>query len=306
MRTKRFLKILTGLIFLVSCNSNKTKTGQHTDSYNKGTIYISVDESFKPAIEQEIKVYQSSYPEAHIIASYKSEVNCFKDLMNDSTRMIIVAKNLTPEQKLFFENKLSYTPQYDNVAFDAVDVIINRESNDSIFTINDLKDILSGKKNITAVMDGNNATSTVRYLQDSLLRGTPFGKNVVASNGSNAVIETIKQNKNAIGFVGSSWVGNEDEPKQMEDIKQIKLALVECVKCEEKNMFAKPSQSTLTFGEYPLARPLFYILKENWTGLGTGFKNFLSYERGQLVFRRSGMVPAKMNFLNRTGKIKEQ
>lgn len=306
MTIKSFSKVLLGVVLLLGCNNNKIKQNKHTDSFNNGTIYISVDESFKPAIEQEIKVYQSSYPNAHIIASYKSEVNCFKDLMNDSTRMIIVAKNLTQDQILFFENKLSYTPQYDNLAFDAVAVIVNRESSDSVFTIADLKNILSGKKNITAIMDGNNATSTVRYVQDSVLRGAPFGKNVVASNGSNAVIEAIKQNKNAIGFVGSSWVGNEDEPKQMQDFKTIKLALIECVKCDEKNMFAKPSQSTLTFGEYPLARPLFYIIKENWTGLGTGFKNFLNYERGQLVFRRSGLVPAKMNFLNRVGKIKEQ
>jgi phosphate transport system substrate-binding protein len=305
MTIKSFSTILFGVVLLFGCNSNKTKPVWHTDSYNNGTIYISVDESFKPAIEQEIKVYQSTYPDAHIIASYKSEVNCFRDLMNDSTRMIIVAKILTQEQNLFFQNKLSFTPQYDNVAFDAVAVIINREANDSVFTIADLKNILSGKKNITAIMDGNNATSTVRYLQDSVLRGAPFGKNVVAATGSDAVIETIKQNKNAIGFVGSSWVGNEDEPKQMEDIKKIKPALVECVKCDEKNMFAKPSQATLTFGEYPLARPLFYILKENWTGLGTGFKSFLSNERGQLIFSRSGMVPAKMSFLNRVGRIKD-
>jgi len=30
-------------------------------------------------------------------------------------------------------------------------------------------------------MDGKNATSTVRFLQDSILRGEHFGANVVAS-----------------------------------------------------------------------------------------------------------------------------
>jgi len=38
------------------------------------------------------------------------------------------------------------------------------------------------------------------------------------------------------------------------------------------------------------------VLKENYTGLGTGFTNFLSLERGQLVFRRSYLVPAKNIF----------
>ena len=30
--------------------------------------------------------------------------------------------------------------------------------------------------------------------------------------------------------------------------------------------------------------------------LGTGFVTFLSLEQGQLIFRRSYLVPAKMNF----------
>jgi phosphate transport system substrate-binding protein len=100
-------------------------------------------------------------------------------------------------------------------------------------------------------------------------------------------------------------VGNESEPSQREDLKKIRLALVECTKCTEKDLFAKPSQSTITFGQYPLIRPLFYILKENWTGLGSGFMNFMSLERGQLIFRRSGLAPAKMSFLKRTSKIQE-
>lgn len=83
------------------------------------------------------------------------------------------------------------------------------------------------------------------------------------------------------------------------------MALVECVNCIEKDVFAKPSQATITFGEYPLARPLYYILKENATGLGTGFMNFMSLERGQLIFRRAFLAPAKMGFNQRTGKIKD-
>jgi phosphate transport system substrate-binding protein len=89
-------------------------------------------------------------------------------------------------------------------------------------------------------------------------------------------------------------------------MKQITLARLECTLCEEKEVFAKPSQATITYGQYPLARPMYYVLKENWTGLGTGFMNFMSMERGQLIFRRAFLAPAKMNFNIRTGKIKEQ
>ncbi|MFY7899129.1 MAG: phosphate ABC transporter substrate-binding protein, PhoT family, partial [Chitinophagaceae bacterium] len=59
-------------------------------------------------------------------------------------------------------------------------------------------------------------------------------------------------------------------------------------------------------GQYALSRPVYYILKENASGLGTGFTNFMAIERGQLIFRRSFLVPAKMNFNKRKSNIKDQ
>ena len=89
-----------------------------------------------------------------------------------------------------------------------------------------------------------------------------------------------------------------------EDIsKKIKFALVECKYNCDSGSFAKPSQATITYAQYPLVRPLYYILKENSNGLGSGFTNFLNLERGQLVFRRSYLVPATMYFGVRTGSI---
>ena len=302
---KKIFTIAFLVLVIASCNNSNNKQAQ-SDTPSSGTIYISVDESFKPVIEQQIRIYKSSFPNTNIIASYKPEVDCFKDLQQDSTRMIIVARGLNKNEEAFFTNKLTYKPEDDVLAYDAVAVIVNTLSNDTIFTMQHVKDILSGKKNTTAIMDGKNATSTVRFLQDSVLRGLPFGKNVMATSGSEAVIDAVSKTKDAIGFVGLSWVGNNNEPKQQEQLKKIKLALLECVKCQEKEVYAKPSQSTITFSQYPLARPLYFILKENAVGLGTGFKNFMSLERGQLIFRRAFLAPAKFDFKKRNGNIREE
>jgi len=303
---KRYWIYIWGITFLfAACNSNRQKQRQN-DTPSSGTIYISVDESFKPVIEQEIEVYHSSYPETNIVASYKSEADCFRDLQKDSTRMIIVARGLTKDETSYYEGKLYFQPQFSIMAYDAVAVIVNIHNPDSVFTLADLKNILSGKKNIMAVMDGRNATSTVRYLKDSLLKGGNFGSNVVAAKGSKAVVDVISKDEHAIGLVGLSWVGDVYEPEQQANLKKIRLGLVECTTCEEKDMYAKPSQATITYAQYPLTRPLYYILKENATALGTGFTNFMTMERGQLIFRRACLVPNKMSFNQRFSKIKEQ
>ena len=299
----KWTSLVVLFIFITSCNNGKIT--QQTDSPQQGTIYISVDESFKPVIEEQIKVYESTYPNAHIIASYKPEIDCFKDLQQDSTRLIIVARGLTDKETAYYKESLQYKPQFLLIAYDAVAIIVNQNCKDSVFTISRLHDILSGKEPINAVMDGRNATSTVRYLQDSIMKGEAFGKNVVASKSSEDVINTITNRSDAIGFVGLNWVGDNYDRKQQELLKKIKLGLVECVRCEEKGLFAKPSAASVSFAQYPLARPLYFILKENATGLGTGFSNFLSMERGQLIFRRSFLIPAVLNFNKRTSKIED-
>ena len=70
--------------------------GQILIRLNSGTIHISVDETFKPVIDSQIQVFEALYPNAKIIADYKPEAECFKDLIKDSTRMIIVTRGLTP------------------------------------------------------------------------------------------------------------------------------------------------------------------------------------------------------------------
>jgi phosphate transport system substrate-binding protein len=297
------ISLAMAVMLMASCNNGKIKT--QTDTPQQGTIDISVDESFEPVIEEEIKVYESTYPNAHIIAHYKPEIECFKDLEKDSTRLIIVARGLERKERDYYESVIGYRPQYALIAYDAVAIIVNQKCKDSVFTIKRLHDILSGKENLTAVMDGKNATSTVLYLKDSILKGEQFGKNVVASKSSDDVINIITNRADAIGFVGLNWVGDNYDRKQQELLKKIKLGLVECVRCEEKGLFARPSAASVSFAQYPLARPLYFILKENATGLGTGFTDFLSMERGQLIFRRAFLIPAILNFNKRTTKIEE-
>ncbi|HWB26031.1 MAG TPA: substrate-binding domain-containing protein [Chitinophagaceae bacterium] len=299
--TRMLLLSLLVAVVIISCQ-NKPQGYIIQDSPTEGTIHISVDESFKPVIAQEIKVYESTYPKTHIIAKYEPEADCLRDLQKDSTRMIIVARGLTDEESKFYEAKLTYKPDFDILAYDAVDVIVNAASKDSVFTLKHLQDILDGTDTTKdVVVDGKNATSTVRYLLDSVLKGKPFGSNVKAAPDSKGVLDYVARNENSVGFVGSSWVGNDEDPDQVAYFGKIKLGIVECK--NRKGYFAKPSQSSITYGQYPLVRPLYYILKENTVALGRAFKTFMSQERGQLIFRRSLLVPAVMDFNVRSGDL---
>ena len=290
------------VILFSGCSGGHVRTD--LDTSNSGTIHISVDESFKPVIDSQIQVFEALYPNAKIIADYKPEAECFKDLIKDSTRMIIVTRGLTDEEEKFYKDSLTFYPAYDKVALDAVAVIVNNNDPDSLFSMEQIRGILDGSTGDKqlAVFDGLKETSTVRYAIDSILKGKPFDpKKVFAEKNSLGVINYVADHKNVLGFVGVSWIGNDEDTSQLSFLKKVRIAAIGCT-CPEQT-YVKPYQGNIAKRRYPMVRGLYYILKENYSGLGGGFANFLTYERGQLIFRRSYLWPAKINFTIRSATL---
>jgi phosphate transport system substrate-binding protein len=207
---------LSGFVLLVAygCSSKKRDV---SDTPNQGTIYISVEQSFRPVIEQQIRMYEDSYPGTHIVAAYKPEAECLRDFFNDSiTRMAIVSRALTPDEDRAMKKKLGYLPGCQQVASDAVVLILHPNRKDSLFTLDGLRNALSGKGNGNIfVFDGQRATGTVRYIRDSILKGGMYDPtNVGAKKSATEVIDFVAKNENAIGFVGISEIGNPEDSVQ--------------------------------------------------------------------------------------------
>jgi len=289
------------LLMLIACDNQQKKAA--VDTPNEGTIHISVEQSFKPFIDEQLKVFASSYPKANIMVHYKSEIECMKDLVEDSTRMVIVTRGLEKKEQEGFKTQLGFNPTFGILAYNAVAVIVHQQAKDTVFTMQDLQDRLVGKKEGKVVMDGNNLTGVVRFIKDSLAKNNTLGKNVMAAEGSEAVIEYVAAHQEAIGFVGMNWIADTYDQKQAAYREKVKTGLIECTLCIEKGYFSHPSPSTISKGQYSLSLPIYFILKENAPGLGSGFLNFMSLERGQLIFRRSFLVPAKMSFKERKGLL---
>lgn len=289
-----FILLVFPELFISGCgNGNKIPV----ETATSGTIHISVDESFKPVIDSQLKVFESSYPDARILVEYKPEAACLRDLAKDSTRMVIITRGLSLKEESFYRDSLQRPAISGILAFDAVALIVNSHSKDTTITMPEVQALLEGndKKNRRAVMDGLSATSTVRFAMDSILRGKPLGKNVEAANSSPEVINYVASHDDAVGFIGVSWIGDEEDSVQLSFLQKVKVVAVECAACAEKP-FVQPFQANIVLRRYPMVRGLYYILKENYSGIGNNFVNFLQNERGQLIFRRSYLVPARMTF----------
>ena len=304
---KTFASLLVMFIFLVACQEKKN-INKSADTPLKGTIEISADESFEPVIREQIAMYEATFPGTKINAHFKTEADCLRDFFNDSiNRMVIITRGLTQKEERFITQKLNYNPAWNEIASDAVSLIVNKKSIDTLFTLDRLQQQLQGKINRsqTIVFDGLNKTSTVRFIEDSVLKGNKFDTSVVkAVKTSDEVLDYIATHENSIGFVGINRIGNPEDEKQVAMLSKVRIAYVKCDVCVN-TPYIFPSQETILNRRYPLVRGLYYALKENYTGLGSGFVSFLKYERGQLIFRRAYLGPV-MGFTERNIKLNDK
>ena len=297
------LVVLAGFVIITGCKSKQAVV--QADRYDSGVIHISCDESFKPVIDAEVEVYQSSSPDTRIIVHYKPEAECVRDLLVDSIRMVIATRGFSQKESLLISDSLKVNPKQQTIAYDAIAVIVNPASKDSMFSIPELKDLLTGKskKNLIPVFDGLKATSTVRFMLDSVLRGETLGSHVVAAENSEGVINYVASTPNAVGLIGVSWIANTEDSTQSRFLKKIRVARLEST--DSANNYVLPVQLFIYTRSYPLIRSLVYSLKEKYYGLGSGFASFLVQDRGQLIFRRAYLFPAFRAFYTRDAELQQ-
>ena len=291
-----FNTLIIALLALTGCKSDQPEA-KPQETLTSGLIHVSADESFKPIIDSQVKVFEALHPDATIVVHYKPEADCLRDLYVDSIRMVIVTRGLSDPEIDDFKKSLTYSPAFGIMAYDAVAIIVNNKTPDSLFTLGDLRSIAKGISSspYKLLLDGKTSTSSVRFLTDSLLKGASIKGRVEGAETSEKVIDYVANHTDAIGMVGVSWVGNPKDADQSTFREDIKVAALECRDCKG-GPHVKPYQANLYLGRYPMIRPLYYIVKENFDGLGSGFKNFLTLEKGQRIFKRAFLLPAKMSF----------
>lgn len=281
--------LLLSIIVSQSCNSAPEK-----DNETSGSIKISVDESFRPVMENQIKIFCSRYPKAKIQVEYKSEDACFKDYLEDTTRVIFVTRPLTNEENEYGLSK-KFVSQSLPIARDALAIITSKKNTNPQFTARQIKSILNGTDttlHLQVVFD-HSGSSTVRYIQDSLLKGQAMSKNVFAANSSEEVVNYVSQHENALGIIGVSWVADQRDSTVEQFLSKINVAgiMPDTIGAHD---YVKPYQAYIGLRNYPYTRNFYFISKESWIGLGTGLVNYLCKD-GQIEFQHAKLFPLRVN-----------
>ncbi|MHC1703149.1 MAG: PstS family phosphate ABC transporter substrate-binding protein [Tenuifilaceae bacterium] len=292
------ISLLVGAFF-VSCQS-RNKQG-YDETPTRGDIRISVDESYQPIIDSEIYAFSSFYHYAKITPQYKPEVDIINDLMNDSVKLIVTNKQLSEEQIKTLRDTLIIA-RTTAFAFDALALIVNKENRDTLLTYNNVKDIFLGNiktwkdinpksklDKISAVFD-NTKSGNIRYFKEKFEIAGKLPDNFYAVNTNEEVIKFISKNRNALGIISVNWISDKDDPRSREFTKDIRVMAIS--PSYDNTSFYMPEQGAIYDKSYPFTREVYFISRETFAGLGTGFVQWVTHDQGQRIILKSGLVPS--------------
>src|SRR6187431_1604780 len=103
------------------------------DTPTSGHIRISVDETFYPVFDSEVAVFHSLYKYAVINPVYVSEGQAIKDLLADSSRLVVMSRELNAEEMKYFEG-LKLIPRSLKIATDAIALVTHPDNKDTALT----------------------------------------------------------------------------------------------------------------------------------------------------------------------------
>lgn len=300
------MRNIFGLLLLVTfwaCGNDTTK--ENLDTTTSGEITVSCDESLKPIIEAEQMVFQELHPNAKINMIYLSEYDAIQYMLKDSARLAIVTRELNESELAVLKEQKISKARYHKIGYDAIAFILNPENKDTSFSLAQIKGLLSGEildwKQISElsklgkiqVVFDHPKSGAIRYLEDSVLKGSSIGKNCFALQDNPAVLDYVQQNKNAIGIIGVSWISDLDDTQAKFFLNNIKVAEVEPILMRVAGITNKPIQGNIALKQYPYWRNIKVVSREMRSGLGTGFASFMESEPGQKIILKGGLVPQR-------------
>ena len=242
-------------------------------------------------MDEEAYVFEHLNPKARPEILYRPENGVLSLLLNDSVRVAFLSRDLTADEKKILTDR-TLPPVVNCFAIDAVALIVNQASNDTLITVNELKKMLNGQvRSTTNIVFDNPNSSLVRYLKEFSGNKDFKQKNIYSFKTNKEVIQYISQHPQAIGITGFSWL-NDPDADYADAVKKVKIVAVKDENSKDApGQYFKPSQNTLALNQYPLTRDLYVVNCTGKMGLGSGFAYFILGERGQRIILRSGILP---------------
>ena len=280
-----------GALALTGCGSTSTTgtTGGDTSSTSapaqeSGTLNIAGSDTMVNLAQAWSEAYASVNPNVAITVKGGGSGNGIAALINKTVDFADSSREIKPEE-ITQATANGVNPVTTEVARDGVVIIVNtgnkvadisKEQLGKVYAgeITNWKD-LGGADAPIVLLGRDSSSGTYSFINDEVLAKLPnkpvFAKSTRNLQSSQAIVDEVSKNPNAIGYVGLGY--------ENASIKPINVGGITA------------SVDTVLDGTYPLSRGLNMISNGDPTGAGAAYIQWLLGPDGQKVVTDQGFVP---------------
>ena len=271
---KKLISILAGTLLvgsLVGCSSGSASIGSGSDATK---ITVSGSTSIGPTMEVLAENYQKANEGVSIEVQQVGSSAGITNTIDGTSQIGMSSRDLKDEEKS--EGLEEY-----QIAIDGIAVITNTANDVKDLTMDQIKDIYTGKITNWKEVGGKDAQIVVVSREDG--SGTRDGFQEIVgfeseeltgdaqiSDGSGNIKTTVQGNENAIGYISFGYLDD--------SINSVKIGGVE------------PTEENVYKDKYPISRPFLLVTKGEATGDAKALIDYILSDEGQNTIKEEGFM----------------
>jgi phosphate transport system substrate-binding protein len=203
-------------------------------------------------------------------------------LINGTTEIATASRPMKDDEREKLRTRFNTPGTEISVAKDGVTFYVNESNPVTSLTMEQLKGIylgditnwkqVGGPDAKIVVYSRENSSGTYVFVKDHLLGGEDYVASAQTLPGTAAVVNAVAKEKNGIGYGGAAYG---------KGIKELSVNGV------------GPTAENVKSGKYPLARDLYFYVRNKPTGEVKGFIDFCLSPEGQQIVTKVGYFPVK-------------
>ena len=275
MLRKRLIAAVSVVIvassLIIGCGSSDTTMSKKG---NDTTIAISGSTSVGPLVELEEEEFEANNQGVTIEINQTGSSSGIKDTISGTTEIGMSSRELTNEES---KNLKEVT-----IAVDGIGVVVNKNNPVKNLTLEQIKDIFTGKITNWSEVGGEDKEIVVVSREEGSGTRTAFQeilnystedtvKNAIVNNSTGATKVMVEENDNDIGYMSIGYIDD--------SIASVNVDGVESTADNVKS------------GEYKIQRPFLLVYKEGaLSEEGQEFIDFILSDKGQAIVAEENLV----------------
>jgi len=209
-------------------------------------------------------------------------------LINGTTDIANASRPMNDQERQQIRQKYGSDVVEIPVAKDGIAIYVNASNPIDAISVEQLRGIYAGTitnwkgiggPDATIILYGReNSSGTYAFFKEHVLNKGDFASTTQTLPGTAGVVNAVAKDRNGIGYGGEAYGSTE--------IKMLRMI-------SENGMAVEPGEENVRSGAYPLARDLYFYLRQQPAGATKEYIDWVLGPEGQAVVREVGYFPIK-------------